>query len=57
MVISPKGKVINILKVDCESLERIQIDLSENSNWYLSQSRKDLLDVIDVGLLNNSWQK
>ncbi|KPB06696.1 carbon-nitrogen hydrolase family protein [Bacillus sp. CHD6a] len=54
MVISPKGKVIKTLEVDCETLERIQIDLSENSNWYLSQSRKDLLDVIAFGPLNNT---
>ncbi|WP_404457687.1 carbon-nitrogen hydrolase family protein [Sutcliffiella horikoshii] len=57
MVISPKGKVIKMLEVDCESLERIQIGLSGNSNWYLSQSRKDLLDVTAVGPLSNSRQK
>ncbi len=56
MVVSPKGKVIKMLEVDYESLERIQIDLSENSNWYLSQGRKDLVDVIAVGSFNNSRQ-
>ncbi|WP_404450156.1 carbon-nitrogen hydrolase family protein [Sutcliffiella horikoshii] len=56
MVVSPKGKVIKMLEVDYESIERIQINLSGNSNWYLSQSRKDLLNVITVGPLNNSRQ-
>ncbi|MFD1736325.1 carbon-nitrogen hydrolase family protein [Bacillus salitolerans] len=45
MVVSPSGKVIKQLNSIEETVERIHVDLMEVSNWYLSQSRTDLVSV------------
>lgn len=46
MIISPKGKIIKKLPADLESIERISIDLDENSDWYLNQTRRDVVNIV-----------
>ncbi|WP_240688161.1 carbon-nitrogen hydrolase family protein [Pseudalkalibacillus hwajinpoensis] len=46
MVISPFGNIIKKLPADIDSIERISIDLNENSNWYLSQTRRDVVNIV-----------
>lgn len=46
MIISPHGNIIKKLPADIESIERISIDLNENSNWYLSQTRRDVVNIV-----------
>lgn len=48
MVVSPKGKIIKQLVSNKETLERIKVDLTENSNWYLSQGRTDLVEIVKI---------
>ncbi|WP_270182346.1 carbon-nitrogen hydrolase family protein [Alkalihalobacillus sp. CinArs1] len=46
MIVSPKGKIIKKLQDDVESIERITIDLNENSNWYVNQTRRDVVNIV-----------
>ena len=46
MIISPKGKVLKKLTAEQTSIERISIDLKENSDWYLSQNRNDVVQIM-----------
>lgn len=48
MVVSPKGKIIKQLVSNKETLERIKVDLADNSDWYLSQSRTDLVGIVKI---------
>ena len=45
-IISPKGKVLKKLPAEQTSIERISIDLKENSDWYLSQNRNDVVQIM-----------
>ncbi|MDQ0300315.1 putative amidohydrolase [Salibacterium salarium] len=48
MVISPKGDIVHRLEDSIETIRKVQIDLSKNSNWYLSQSRTDIVDIVNT---------
>ncbi|RSL28841.1 carbon-nitrogen hydrolase family protein [Salibacterium salarium] len=45
MIVSPKGNIVKELVSDIETIERISINLEYNSDWYLSQSRTDLVNI------------
>ncbi|CAG9620411.1 carbon-nitrogen hydrolase family protein [Sutcliffiella rhizosphaerae] len=45
MIVSPDGGIVKRLNGNEEAIESIQINLESNSNWYLSQSRVDLVKV------------
>ncbi|WP_170885613.1 carbon-nitrogen hydrolase family protein [Bacillus alkalicellulosilyticus] len=48
MVVSPKGNIVEKLVSEKETIERICINLEDNSDWYLSQSRTDLINIIKL---------
>jgi predicted amidohydrolase len=43
MIVAPDGRVLWEVLADSIAVERCEIDLAEVSDWYLSQSRDDLL--------------
>ncbi|MCF6139253.1 carbon-nitrogen hydrolase family protein [Pseudalkalibacillus berkeleyi] len=45
IVVSPKGDVLEEIISDKVALKRVQIDLSSVSNWYLDQSRTDVVKI------------
>ncbi|UII58387.1 carbon-nitrogen hydrolase family protein (plasmid) [Cytobacillus spongiae] len=48
MIVSPKGSIIKELTPNIETIERININLKQNSDWYLTQSRTDLLKIVKM---------
>lgn len=45
MIVSPKGQVMEELPVRVETFKRVEIDLSQTSDWYLGQSRVDVVAI------------
>ncbi|WP_180955152.1 carbon-nitrogen hydrolase family protein [Peribacillus deserti] len=43
MAVSPKGNILTELPAGEEAVQKVVIDLTEVSDWYLSQSRMDLM--------------
>lgn len=45
IVVSPKGDVLSEIITDKLAMKKVQIDLSDVSNWYLDQSRTDVVQI------------
>jgi predicted amidohydrolase len=45
MIISPRGAVVAELAGDQPGLLRATVDRAETSDWYLSQRRRDVVDM------------
>ena len=45
IVINPKGKILNEVISEKTNFFHVNIDLDLISNWYLEQSRTDLIDI------------
>ncbi|KPL60990.1 carbon-nitrogen hydrolase family protein [Rossellomorea vietnamensis] len=48
MIVSPNGSIIKTIPSNIEAIERIQLNLEENSDWYLNQSRSDLVKIAKI---------
>ncbi|MHA2249660.1 MAG: hypothetical protein ACXAD7_04820, partial [Candidatus Kariarchaeaceae archaeon] len=45
IAIAPNGEIIDEISSEKEELVEVLLDLKLVSNWYLDQSRKDLIDI------------
>ena len=45
MVVSPRGEVIEEVVGSKEKIIRVEIDVSQISNWYISQQRSDVIEI------------
>jgi len=45
MAISPGGQVIDEIVSDRQAITRVDLDLSQVSDWYLDQSRRDVVNI------------
>ncbi len=51
MLISPKGEIIQEVISEDKKIIKASIDLTEVSNWYLSQNREDIVKICSPTLL------
>ncbi len=54
MAVSPKGRVLAEIASDQSVARRLELDLSEVSNWYLDQTRSD---VVSIEVPNNKERR
>ncbi|MGM7703390.1 carbon-nitrogen hydrolase family protein [Pseudalkalibacillus sp. Hm43] len=52
IAISPKGSVLEEIVSEETIMKRVKVDLSTVSNWYIDQTRTDLLQIKEINRLN-----